>query len=593
MRHTPGVLSRKFGEMLAELGVVDNDDVNRALVEQEKSGRSIDEILIDQKITTEQDLLEKVSSSIGISYVDVDKITIAPDVLKLIPVQLVVRYHVLPISIEDNIVKVATADPLDYTAFDDLRLVAKMEIEPVLAISADIRDAIKRYFGIGADTVDQLMRDSDRSDEDDAEVEDLTEDATIVRFVNQIIAEAIHDRATDIHIEPFEEELRIRYRIDGILYESPVPPSIRHYQSAVISRFKIMADMNIAEKRIPQDGRINFKSEGQEFDLRVSTVPTPFDESIVLRILNRGSSLIALEQLGFEGASLELFNRMIARPHGIVLVTGPTGSGKTTTLYAALDKLNSVERKIMTIEEPIEYQMHGITQIQVNPKIGLTFALVLRSLLRQDPDVMLVGETRDHETAENTIRAALTGHLVFTTLHTNDAAGAVPRLIDMGIEPFLVASSVIGMMAQRLVRKICSHCKEPYHPEKAELMALGLPVDKFKDTTLYRGKGCDQCKYMGYSGRSAIYEIAPMTDGLRELIVEKTSAAIIKKQAIANGMETMRLYGWRKALEGVTTIDEIMRVTQEDVFEDIKIEPGIDEKSGSAEEILIPEVIQD
>ena len=569
VRQAPGVLGRKFGDLLVDLDLVSHDDVNRALVEQEKSGKSLDEILIANGVLSEADLLSKVSEHLGIEQVDVTRVVPDPEALRAVPVQLLLRYHILPIAIENGAIRIATADPLNYTAFDDIRLVTRREVEPVLAVSADIRDSLKRHFGIGADTIDQLMRESGREQEEAAgEGEDLTEDATIIRFVNQIISEAINDRATDIHIEPFEEELRIRYRIDGILYESPIPPSIRHYQSAVISRVKIMADMNIAEKRLPQDGRINFKVSGHEYDLRVSTVPTPYDESIVLRILNRSSSILQLEQLGFEGAALELFNTMIKRPHGIILVTGPTGSGKTTTLYAALDKLNSPERKIITIEDPIEYQMHGITQIQVMPKIGLSFANVLRSLLRQDPDVMLVGETRDHETAEITIRTALTGHLVFTTLHTNDAAGAISRLLDMGVEPFLVASSVIGIIAQRLVRRICPHCKEVYHPEKAELLALNLPQTAWEGITLHHGKGCETCKYLGYQGRIAIYEIIPMTDRLRELAVGKRSANDIKKQAIANGMITLRQYGWRKAVEGVTTIEEVMRVTQDDSFED-------------------------
>ncbi len=324
--------------------------------------------------------------------------------------------------------------------------------------------------------------------EQQADIEDLTEDASIIRFVNQIMSEAIQDRATDIHIEPFEDELRIRYRVDGILYEAAIPQTIRHYQAAVISRVKIMADMNIAERRLPQDGRINIRSGGGEYDLRVSTVPTSHGESIVIRILSRSSTILTLEDLGMDPRSLVTFNKLISRPHGIILVTGPTGSGKTTTLYAALAKLNSPEVKIITIEDPIEYQLRGGIQIQVLPKIGLTFASILRSLLRQDPDIMLVGETRDTETAEITIRTSLTGHLVFSTLHTNDAAGAVTRLLDMGIEPFLVASSVIGVMAQRLVRKICPYCKEPYRPDSDALIAMNIPREEWDKTEFFRGK---------------------------------------------------------------------------------------------------------
>jgi general secretion pathway protein E len=352
--------------------------------------------------------------------------------------------------------------------------------------------------------------------------------------------------------------------VDGILYEAAIPPTIRHYQAAVISRVKIMADMNIAEKRLPQDGRINIRSGGAEYDLRVSTVPSSHGESIVIRILNRSSTIMTLEDLGMDSRALVIFNKLILRPHGIILVTGPTGSGKTTTLYAALARLNKTDVKIITIEDPIEYQLRGAIQIQVMPKIGLTFASILRSLLRQDPDIMLVGETRDTETAEITIRTSLTGHLVFSTLHTNDAAGAVTRLLDMGIEPFLVASSVIGVMAQRLVRRICPDCKESYHPDTDALLAMEVPKEEWEQTVFYRGRGCEKCKFLGYKGRQGLFEIFPMTERIKELTVERASASVIKQQAKKEGMSTLREFGWDVVKKGITTIDEVLRVTQEE-----------------------------
>lgn len=584
MARTAGILGRRYGEFLVSLGLCSSDDVGRALAEQEKSHEGIDTILIKSGVVKQDQLLQTVSRYLGIDCIDVAKLTeINADVFNLVPIRLVHQYQMFPLELRDHVLRVVTADPTNYQALDDVRLLLNLEgkaggngtttvydLEPVLGLSHDIREAIIRLYGVGADTLAELEGDEESVQLGDqkTDIDDLSEDATIIRFVNQIMMQAVDERATDIHFEPFEGELRIRFRIDGLLYETAVPPAIRHYQSAVISRIKIMADMNIAEKRLPQDGRISFRYGGAEYDLRVSNVPTPFGESIVIRILNRGSTILDLQQLGYEGPNLELFHRMIQRTHGIILVTGPTGSGKTTTLYAALSTLNSIDRKIITIEDPIEYHMYGITQIQVQSKIGLTFASVLRSLLRQDPDIMLIGETRDYETAEMAIRAALTGHLVFTTLHTNDAAGAITRLLDMGVEPFLVASSVIGMIAQRLVRTICPHCKEAYHPEHDILLAMGEPRERWDEIVLYRGRGCEACKFLGYRGRTAIYEVIPMTERIRELTVERRSASEIKKVAQANGMITLRAHGWERALRGITTVDEVIRVTQEDVFAD-------------------------
>jgi len=566
MKNTPGFVGRRYGELLRTLNVISEEDVNRAAAIQEKTGKNLDTILVESEIADEHRILQTLSTHFGVETVDIKNLEIAPDMLRQVPIRFVHRYNILPVDFKGSTLRIATADPLNFHALDDLRLLLKCDIEPLLAPSDDIREAIKKYYGIGADTVDSLLEEDGLVDEDaeiKENIEELSEDASIIRFVNQIMTEAVADRATDIHFEPFEDELRIRYRIDGMLYEAAVPPSIRRYQAAVISRIKIMADMNIAEKRLPQDGRINIKTGNQEFDLRVSTVPTPYGESIVIRILNRSSTIFDLKRLGFDEYSLNTFHDLISKPHGIILVTGPTGSGKTTTLYATLSKLNGMEVKILTIEEPIEYHLHGIIQVQVMPKIGLTFSSVLRSFLRQDPDIILVGETRDHETAEIAIQSALTGHLVFTTLHTNDAPGAITRLVDMGVEPYLVSSSVIGVVAQRLMRRICSNCREEYQPDHALLDGLGLNEPAYRDAKYYRGRGCENCKFLGYHGRTAIYEIMPMSEELRDLVVQRVPASRIKHLALKEGMKTLRMNALEKVHEGVSTIEELVRVTQE------------------------------
>lgn len=566
MKNTPGFIGRRYGELLRSLNVINEDDVNRAVAIQEKTGKNLDTVLVENNIADEDRMLDTLSTHLGVETIDIKNIDLPSEILQQVPVRFVHRYNIMPIDRRGDTLRIATADPLNFHALDDLRLLLKCDVEPLLAPSDDIRDMIKKYYGIGADTVDSLLEEDGVIEEElseKANIEELSEDASIIRFVNQIMTEAVVDRATDIHFEPFEDELRIRYRIDGMLYEAAVPPTIRRYQAAVISRIKIMADMNIAEKRLPQDGRINIKTANTEFDLRVSTVPTPYGESIVIRILNRGDTIFDLKRLGFDEYSLKLFHEMISVPHGIVLVTGPTGSGKTTTLYATLSKLNKMESKILTIEEPIEYHLHGIVQVQVIPKIGLTFASVLRSFLRQDPDIILVGETRDHETAEIAIQSALTGHLVFTTLHTNDAPGAITRLVDMGVEPYLVSSSVIGVVAQRLMRRICNNCKEEYQPEHDILRGLGLDDPQYKDAKYYRGRGCEECKFLGYRGRTAIYEIMKMTEEVRELTVQRVPASQIKRNALNQGMKTLRMNALEKVLDGTSTLEELIRVTQE------------------------------
>jgi type II secretory ATPase GspE/PulE/Tfp pilus assembly ATPase PilB-like protein len=395
------------------------------------------------------------------------------------------------------------------------------------------------------------------------DLENVDQEASVVKFVNQVIGEAVKERSTDIHLEPMENDLRIRYRVDGVLHQTPVPPQLKRFQAAIISRIKVMANMDIAERRLPQDGRINVRSGGGEIDVRVSTIPTAYGESVSLRLLMRTSLHIGLEKLGLDATDERTVKKLVELPHGIILVTGPTGCGKSTSLYAFLSTINSIDQRIITIEDPIEYELPGVNQMQVKPDIGLTFAGGLRHILRQDPDVIMVGEVRDLETAEIAIRAALTGHLVFSTLHTNDAAGAITRLIDMGIEPFLVSSSLEAIIAQRLVRTVCPTCKEEYRPDVEMLRNVGFPEDKLA-TKFYRGRGCDECRFTGYRGRMGIFEILIMNEAMRPLVIERTSSSTLKQAACAKGMRTLREDGWAKVCAGISTVEEVARVTQED-----------------------------
>ena len=433
-----------------------------------------------------------------------------------------------------------------------------------LAPRAEIEKALKKYYGVGAETLDEMSEDEPLELDlpSDKEITEGDQEASVIKFVNQIIWEAFKARATDIHFEPAEDELRIRNRIDGILHQIPLPPQLKRFQAAIISRIKVMSGMNIAEKRLPQDGRINVRIKGEEIDIRVSTVPTVYGESVSLRLLLRGKIFLSLDKLGFPADEEAAIRDLIVKPHGIMLVTGPTGSGKSTTLYAFLSSINSVHKRIITIEEPVEYELKGINQIAVRGDIGLTFAMGLRHILRQDPNVVMVGEIRDQETAEIAIRAALTGHLVFSTLHTNDAPSAFTRLIDMGIEPFLVASSVEAVMAQRLVRTICPSCKTDHKVERDYLMRIGFPPDEVATTHFKRGAGCEDCRMLGYQGRQGIHELLLVTESLRPLIMNRAPASTIAQRAMEGGMRTLRMDGWKKVQEGITTIEEVLRVTQ-------------------------------
>ena len=434
----------------------------------------------------------------------------------------------------------------------------------------EITRVTKDLYGVGADTMERMLINADASEAlvnldalpTSANLGDESIDASIIKFVNELILEAIQSETTDIHIEPFEDSLRVRYRIDGILHQAPTPPSIRGFHAAIVSRIKIMANLNIAEKRLPQDGKILASFGEAHYDLRVSILPTPHGESVNIRILSRSSMAMTMDQLGFLPEDMELFNRLISKPHGIILVTGPTGSGKTTTLYAALAKLNQVDRKIITIEDPIEYQLQGISQMQVQPKIGFDFALGLRSMLRHDPDIMLVGEIRDYETAEMAIRSSLTGHLVLSTLHTNDAAGAVTRLADMGVEPFLISSTMIASVAQRLVRRICRVCGGPCEPDTEVLRhEFGIGPADMAGANFRRGAGCDECRHTGFRGRLAVYEILPFTEQIKEMTVQRANALDIKRTAVRNGMKTLRASGWQRIHSGDTTLEEVLRLT--------------------------------
>jgi len=557
--------SRLLGEIFVQEGLTTPDVVERALARAQTTGELVGEALVALGAVTEDDVLRALALQQNLPYLWREEMPSTVPVLKNVSAKYLRQYRVCPISIEGSVLTVASADPLNTLIADELRQATGLSIKLVVSSPAGILEAIDRSYDGAATPLQRIVEGMEDEggpggDEDVNHLRDMAFEAPVVRLVNLLVENAISAEASDIHIEPFEDTLRIRYRIDGLLYDQEAPP--RRLQAAVTSRIKIMAEMNIAERRLPQDGRIRVTLHGQRVDIRVSTMPTVHGESIVMRILQRSTVFLPLEKLGFPTNTLARFESLIKRPHGIVLVTGPTGSGKTTTLYAALDKINSPGVKIITVEDPVEYQLKGVNQIPVKAKIGLTFANGLRHIVRQDPDVILVGEIRDLETAEIAIQASLTGHLVFSTLHTNDAPGAITRLQDMGVEPYLVASVLEGVLAQRLVRRICASCRVPDTPSQADLDALGIRASA--DVTLYKGKGCDDCRGTGYRGRSAIYEMFGIDEDARSLVLRRASSRDIRVHAIERGMITLRLDGWQRACEGVTTVEEILRVTQED-----------------------------
>jgi type II secretion system protein E len=508
--------------------------------------------------------LQQLAQALSWSYLDLPKIKIAQEARNRISTKVAFQHAVLPTQVLDGALQVAVSNPFDAAMLNAVRFDARCPVQFALATRIEIEKALKNFYGVGAETLGQMEEDVslDLDLPTDKEITEGDQEASVIKFVNQVIWEAYKDRATDIHFEPAEDELRIRYRIDGILHQTPMPPQLKKFQAALISRIKVMSGMNISEKRLPQDGRINVRIKGEEIDIRVSTVPTVYGESVSLRLLTRGKIFLSLDKLGFSPLEEQGIRELIIKPHGIFLVTGPTGSGKSTSLYAFLSSINSVHKRIITIEEPVEYELKGINQIAVRPEIGLTFAMGLRHILRQDPNVIMVGEIRDLETAEIAIRAALTGHLVFSTLHTNDAPSAFTRLIDMGIEPFLVASSVEAVMAQRLVRTICAYCKTEQKVDHDYLRRIGFPPEEIETAKFWHGTGCEHCRQLGYQGRMGIYELLILNEGLRPLVLSRAPSSTIAQKAIEFGMRTLRIDGWNKVRKAQTTIEEVLRVTQ-------------------------------
>jgi type II secretory ATPase GspE/PulE/Tfp pilus assembly ATPase PilB-like protein len=561
----------KTESLLERCGVFTAEQVSAILTEMRDNRVLLRKAVLDGGYATEEVFLQGLAGAMKLPFQRLKELTVAEEVLRMLPTKAIFQYEVVPLSYEEGILLVATSDPFTPGLVDSLRLAAECRIRLVLSPLDDILSKAKAFYGVGAETLDRMMQDNMLDLEEEGELlkqdlSSLDQEASVVKFVNQIIWEAYNDRATDIHIEPMEMDLRIRYRVDGVLHETPMPAQLKRFQSSVISRIKVMANMDIAEKRLPQDGRISVRVRGQDIDVRVSTMPTVYGESVSLRLLMRGGGLVTMADLGLNQHDASLLTKMIKRPHGILMVTGPTGSGKSTSLYAWLHTINSVDKRIMSAEDPIEYEMAGVNQVQMRPEIGLTFANTLRTFLRQDPDVIMVGEIRDRETAEISIRAALTGHLVFSTIHTNDSASTITRLLDMGIEPFLVSSSVEGLVAQRLVRGLCKACRKPVEMDVDFLKEQKFPVERLEtEGPIYEAVGCDECRGNGYRGRTGIFEILQMTDEIRPLVIAHASASAIKQRAIeTQAMKTLREDGWDKVLSGTTTIDEILRVTEED-----------------------------
>ncbi len=556
------------GEILLEKGKITPEQLQAALSARKGSGDRLERILVRMNFVGEREVLEILGEQLSMKVVDLNEEEVDVELLRKVS-KLVHKRGLVPLRPNgDGLLRVATSDPFDVYGLDELRMEIGQPVKPVLASDADIQQVIRRYFGVGGSTINEMVEEADDGDnvellsdsvDENGDLMEMAQEATVVKLVNDIVSEAIRDRASDIHIEPYEKDLHIRYRIDGVLHTTNVPAQIRRFQAAIISRIKIMANLNIAEKRLPQDGSFKARVQNREIDFRVSVIPMAFGEGVVIRILDKQSVLHSLDTLGMAPETLATFNHLINLPHGIILVTGPTGSGKTTTLYAALNSIVSDELKILTLEDPIEYYLRGVNQVQISEKIGLTFARGLRAFLRHDPDVILVGEIRDKETAEVAINASLTGHLVFSTLHTNDAVTANTRLLDMGVEPFLVSSSLEGVLAQRLVRTICKHCKEEYEPDPATLPA---DFDIQPGQTLWRGRGCRECRQSGYSGRMGIYELLVVTPEIRELVVNRASATQLLDQARKQGLTLLREDGWRKVREGKTTPEEVLRVSK-------------------------------
>ena len=557
-----------IAQTLIRHGLVTKPQVESAL--PQAAGKRVDRVLIEMGICKEDDVLRAFAEELGMDFVEVKQESIDVDLLMKFPTTAVFRHALLPLARRNGSVVVATSDPFNLEALEELAAVSGFHLEPVLARRLDVIELIKEHLGVGGDTLNELV--AQRSAEgiellselsaDDSDLAQQAENASVIKLVNELLVEALEQQASDVHIEPQENGLTIRYRVDGLLRVQPVPESISHFFAAIVTRLKIMSKLNIAEKRIPQDGRIKLRVSGREIDVRVSIIPMVHGEGVVMRLLDKGRMVFNLKNVGMPDQLAKTFHELIDLPHGIILVTGPTGSGKTSTLYSALNEIKEPTIKIITVEDPVEYQNPGISQIQVHSKVGLTFAAGLRSILRHDPDVILIGEIRDGETAEAAIQASLTGHLVFSTLHTNDAPGAFARLIDMGVEPYLVASTVEGVLAQRLVRVLCKHCKEQYRPADDELPEdFPVPAPEF----LWKPVGCRECKGSGYAGRRAIFELLRTDPEIGRLCIHRASTAEMRDYALQKGMISLRLSGFQRVLDGTTTLEEVMRITKRDI----------------------------
>ena len=559
--------ARQTLNIFVEQGIVDPTVVDDIVQEVSATGKTLCDVLVDYQAVTEEGYYQSIANAIGAEYVNLKDFTPPVGLVKMLPAGLAQLHRAFPLGFEDNILQVALIDPLNPQTVEDLRFAIGKDVHPVVAPIYQIEELIKKHYGSDAASLDSILAElgggiqfgGEGKDLDIKEIENEANAAPIIRYVDLVLAQAIQDRASDIHFEPFETEFKIRYRVDGSLYEMSPPP--RHLANPVISRLKVMSSLNIAERRVPQDGRIQTMIAGRQVDLRVSTLPTQFGESVVLRVLDRSTVKLELESLGMPDGIYNYLVNTIQLPNGIFIVTGPTGSGKTTTLYACLNKINTVDSKVLTAEDPVEYEIEGIIQVPIQEAIGLNFARVLRAFLRQDPDKIMVGETRDVETAQIAIQASLTGHLVLTTLHTNDAPGAVTRLIDMGVEPFLISASLEAVLGQRLIRRVCGACRQPYEPSEGVLTQLGLTPQEIGDKSFYYGGGCDVCNNTGYRGRKGIYELLDITDPLRQLINERAPSVVMKQKAIELGMDTLRQDGLRSIYLGETTIEEVLKYT--------------------------------
>jgi type IV pilus assembly protein PilB len=555
--------TKQLGQILLEQGLLTQEQLDHALEEHRKTPRSLGRTLIDLGYIRERDLVRALAEQVGLEFVDLSETRIDPMVASLLPEPLCRRYRALPIGERDGKLLVAMSDPANVYALDDIRTLTGRDVQPVVATANDIEQAIQKFSAMG-EQVEALASEAAEKLEEETDltgVEAAVEDAPIVKLVNAIMTQAVADRASDVHIEPTEKDVRVRFRVDGVLHE--VMHSPKNIQNGLISRLKVMADLNIAEKRVPQDGRMSMRVSGKQLDLRLATLPTVYGEKVVIRILDKSNALLQLSDLGFQEEAFRRFERSFRKPYGAILVTGPTGSGKSTTLYATLNIVNSPDRNIITVEDPVEYRLPGVNQIQVNPKAGLTFASALRSILRADPDIILIGEIRDRETAMIAVESALTGHLVLSSLHTNDAPSAITRLTEMEVETFLVASAVDCVVAQRLARRLCDKCKEPYVPDPQELREAGFTEEQMGQIHhLYRAVGCEACSRTGYRGRFGLYEVMPMTEEIERLTVERASSEAIRAVALEQGMIDLRADGLMKAMRGLTSIEEIARVVK-------------------------------